>query len=339
MAAPMVGKFDGNLCDILQNVQQIDTFLDVIFEFLYRRTDFYKSMRHQHDTMGLPPGMARRLVMQTFMKYEKIGQGPQLSDLQIQEPGVPEPMNTVEITEMTETADSTTEKAKKAETETREETPADTKMKETQAERKTSESNTDVTKPKTGDRHIITESDTYNGALRDNYAWSQTLGDVDLKVFVPETLRKAKDLTVDIREDHVKVAVKGQHTGASEPQVLLDGKLTMKVRCDQSMWSLHPGHYVQLSLEKQKETWWRAIVEGEPPIDNKSIDNVQNVSEMDEEAQQDYRRVMFDMEQKRLGKPTSKEMETHDILRKAWDAEGSPFKGTEFDPSTVNIST
>jgi hypothetical protein len=28
----------------------------------------------------------------------------------------------------------------------------------------------------------------------------------------------------------------------------------------------------------------------------------------------------------------------HEMLRKAWDAEGSPFKGTPFDPSRVQIS-
>jgi len=28
----------------------------------------------------------------------------------------------------------------------------------------------------------------------------------------------------------------------------------------------------------------------------------------------------------------------HDILRQAWDAEGSPFKGQPFDPSVVNVS-
>ena len=50
------------------------------------------------------------------------------------------------------------------------------------------------------------------------------------------------------------------------------------------------------------------MVQGEPEIDNKSISNVQNVSDMDEDAQQDYQRVMFDMEQKRQGKPTIKEM-------------------------------
>ena len=26
-----------------------------------------------------------------------------------------------------------------------------------------------------------------------------------------------------------------------------------------------------------------------------------------------------------------------EILRKAWDAEGSPFKGTPFDPSKINF--
>lgn len=27
-----------------------------------------------------------------------------------------------------------------------------------------------------------------------------------------------------------------------------------------------------------------------------------------------------------------------DTLKKAWDADGSPFKGTEYDPSLVNMS-
>ena len=41
--------------------------------------------------------------------------------------------------------------------------------------------------------------------------------------------------------------------------------------------------------------------------------------------------------QKRLGKPTSDEMKNEDLLRQAWDAEGSPFKGQPFDPSKINM--
>ena len=30
-------------------------------------------------------------------------------------------------------------------------------------------------------------------------------------------------------------------------------------------------------------------------------------------------------------------LQNEDVLRKAWDAEGSPFKGTPFDPSALNM--
>ena len=57
----------------------------------------------------------------------------------------------------------------------------------------------------------------------------------------------------------------------------------------------------------------------------------------DPETQGAIRKIMFDQHQKRLGKPTSDEMKNEDMLRAAWDAEGSPFKGQPFDPSMVNM--
>ena len=47
-------------------------------------------------------------------------------------------------------------------------------------------------------------SDTYNGAALDDYKWSQTMTDIDVRVpVVPGT--KGKDVTVEIKNDHLKV--------------------------------------------------------------------------------------------------------------------------------------
>lgn len=47
-------------------------------------------------------------------------------------------------------------------------------------------------------------SETYNGAVMENYRWSQTITDLDIRVPVPE-VTTAKDVRVDIRSDHLRV--------------------------------------------------------------------------------------------------------------------------------------
>ncbi|XP_072028748.1 nudC domain-containing protein 3-like [Amphiura filiformis] len=314
-------QFDQNLGDILQNVRQIDNFLDVVFEFLYRRTDFYRTMRDDKDTMGLPPGMARRLVMQAFMKYEQMAKIP---SAEIQQGPAPSMAQEVEV--------GSDEKAKGEGSSQQTKDPSTGSVSNEKAKEKDSEENvTDMSKTKPS----LTPADTYNGALRDAYAWSQTLKDVDIKVFVPSNIKTAKQLSVEIKAEHIKVATKDP----GGPTVLLEAKVNSRINTEESMWSLDPGKYVQINLEKRTETWWKHAIEGEPDIDSKSIDNTQHIHEMDEESQSDYRRVMYDFEQKRHGKPSSKELETQDMLKKAWNAEGSPFRGAEFDPTKFNIST
>ncbi|PIK57693.1 putative nudC domain-containing protein 3-like [Apostichopus japonicus] len=292
--------FDANLGDILQDVKRVDAFLDVIFEFLYRRTDFYRIMEHENDVMGLPPGVARKLVMQAYMKYDSVANGPPNiptdgNDVEANQGQTPDVGKVVEVT--TELEESKEEgNVKHSHKVALQE---EQKQEEQKQEESVEDGNTSTIETATDQKtRVLTAADTYNGAERKDYCWAQTLTDVDLKVFVPSNLKKGKDLDVVIKNKSIK-----------------------------------------LTLEKKVQTWWKSVFDGEEEIDQKDIDTTVNIHEMDADSQADYGRVMFDMEQKRQGKPTSKEMETHNMLKQAWNAEGSPFAGSEFDPSIVNVST
>lgn len=45
-------------------------------------------------------------------------------------------------------------------------------------------------------------------------------------------------------------------------KVLVDGKLTNKIRQEESLWSLEPSKCITITLEKTKQIWWTAILEG-----------------------------------------------------------------------------
>ena len=56
--------YDSALMAILQNCGKLHTFLESVFSFLARRTDFYLIMQHDRAKMGFLPGVSEKMVMQ-----------------------------------------------------------------------------------------------------------------------------------------------------------------------------------------------------------------------------------------------------------------------------------
>ena len=56
-------KFDDVFMGMLQHCEQVEPFLDAMFSFLARRTDFFRVMHSRDDKMGFPPGVAEKIVL------------------------------------------------------------------------------------------------------------------------------------------------------------------------------------------------------------------------------------------------------------------------------------
>ncbi|BGO88388.1 hypothetical protein NBRC10512_007269 [Rhodotorula toruloides] len=142
------------------------------------------------------------------------------------------------------------------------------------------------------------------------YKWRQTLTDLTITLPVPPGTR-GKQLDVQIKKKHVRVGLKGL-----EP--VLEGELFREVKVDESTWTLDDSSELTLSLEKvSNQSWWPHVVLSAPKIDTTKIQPENSkLSELDGETRAMVEKMMFDNQQKQMGKPTSDELRKQEMLRK-----------------------
>ncbi|XP_026154104.1 nudC domain-containing protein 3 [Mastacembelus armatus] len=352
MASPleMTEMYDNALLGILQHVGNIQDFLQIYFGFLYRKTDFYRLLTSPTDKMGFPAGVAEKMVLKTFRLFEKLAEQDRetrLSALQKREETVPLAVQELEVTaEPHEGADEQSAEA----------APMESSSSDAAAVSAPASSEPSVSPQSDGggggggagqlaqgdqaaaastasaeqsQEKFQSDPDSYNGAVRENYSWSQDYTDVEVRVFVPKTVVKGRQVSVSLQTGSVRVYAEGQ--------TLMEGEFTHKINTENSLWSLDPGKYVVLSLSKTSEVWWNAVLKGEKAIDINQINRERSMASVDEEEHAVLDRLTFDYHQKLQGKPQSHEMKVHDMLKKGWDVEGSPFRGQQFDPSMFDI--
>ncbi|KAF8272902.1 nuclear movement protein nudC [Lactarius quietus] len=142
------------------------------------------------------------------------------------------------------------------------------------------------------------------------YSWKQTLPDVDVVVPVPKGTR-ARDLMVVIKKKKLTVGLKGK-----DP--IMAGDLCQDIKVEESTWTLEDQSSVELHLEKvNKMQWWENVLTHHPKIDTRKIQPENSkLGDLDGETRGMVEKMMFDNQQKQLGKPTSDEIKKQDALRK-----------------------
>ncbi|KAF1951653.1 CS-domain-containing protein [Byssothecium circinans] len=143
------------------------------------------------------------------------------------------------------------------------------------------------------------------------YKWTQTIKDLDVTIAV-DAKYKGRDLDVKIAKTHLKVAIKGQ-----DP--IIDGDLPHAIHVDDSTWTLETtptGKEVVVHLDKVNQMeWWAHVVTTAPKIDVSKIQPENSkLGDLDGETRGMVEKMMFDQQQKEMGKPTSDEQKKLDLL-------------------------
>jgi len=287
---------DAIFSEILNENQSISGFLDAVFGFLSRRTDFYCEMKSPADKIGFPPGVNEQIVLKTLRKWKN---------------NVMKSANEIPVAFEKEIVTSTHEDA--------------THISPSEIMTENYEVNSNVSAP------IFEPSEFYNGACFSHYCWSQSINEIELSVMLPEHVRTPKHLRVTIDQMSVKVV------DQSNQVVILNESLARKWKASEAVWSVVAGKKLQITVDKITETWWDKLFISEPSLDTKTLNCSRPIEDLPQDTQAMIRKMQWDNQQKLLGNPTSKELMQHEMLKKAWNVDGSPFKGTPFDPNVVTF--
>lgn len=350
-------RFDDLLNTVItQKGQGIYGFFDIMFSFLYRRTDFFYEMA-PGENMGFFPTQAESIVCGYFKKYQQLHYKERVPKRNI-DPKI--------IQEYLKSKEKGKEKEKNKEKEESQNTSG--KKEETNKDNVTKEENNNSTKTTTNNAGNIKEIkkekineenksnmptsnplnmkkeepkgpvenkpcsiSTYNGDKCEDYNWSQGVGDVTIQFSLKNPINK-KMLKVDMTVNHLKIVI----AGMDKP--LIDADFCEKIIPDDSNWSIEDGQSIIFFLEKATEIIWKSAFKGGKEIDTKTVDNSKRIEEFDSETQAALNKIVYEQNRKRNGLPTTEEEAKLKALKEAWNKPGSPFAGQPFDPSMFNLN-
>ncbi|PRP75818.1 hypothetical protein PROFUN_08812 [Planoprotostelium fungivorum] len=285
-------RFDATILNLAQQMEGgVPQLLDNLFSFFQRKTDFYT---------GGNPGQAREMVLKVFDKYNSIAlegkrreeEKRQKEELKkLQEARQPPKREIVELDEN----DQPIQPSKPTVT------ASISKPREVTAEpgEELEESEKGKLLPNDG-----------NGSECDGYSWTQTLGEVEVNIPVPEGTR-ARDLVITMKSNKLTVALKGK-------TATVDGEFEKAINVGESSWTLDSNKLVIVSIVKANQMeWWSRLLKGEKEISTKKIvPETSKLDDLDTETRSTVEKMMFDQRQKQMGLPTSDELKKQEMFKK-----------------------
>jgi hypothetical protein len=240
-------RFDGMLLTMANQCEGgIQELLDLLFNFLARKTDFY---------VGGGKGAAQKLLLEKFGAYEKKAldrAAKEKEERDEEEKRRKERKAKKEAEELAKENGSgepkiqeiTDEEADKLQKEIDEKKNKDEEgdnageadQKKSEEEKKKDEDEEDEEskgklKPNFG-----------NGADLEKYSWTQTLSEIEIRIPFGRIV-KSSDITVVFKKHHLQVGLKGQ-------PLIIDGETEKETKVEESTWSLEDKKILIFNIEK-----------------------------------------------------------------------------------------
>jgi len=329
-------KWDNMLMMMAQENHGIDNLLDTFFGFLHRKTDFFSAAAAADSRQKVISAYEKWIKVNDLKEVEKKKDAKARSDYnkeiqkkldearkkQEEAKGIPEQTEKImEVTDEQAEAIKQEKQAPKSDAQ-----PETKKPKSSPKSSSTSEPATKITDiyaPSPFDEKQDGEEDDKdfdptllkpnfgNGANYENYSWTQTLKEAEIRIpFLdcPNKL-KGRDFKVVITKTKITAGLK------NKPPVI-EGKLHSSVKEEDSTWVLD-NNVLTITLEKiDNQMWWKNVVEGQPMINTRRVQpENSNLSDLDGDTRGMVEKMMYDQRQKQMGLPTSEEQKKQDMLK------------------------